>query len=190
MQHQLHIITASTRPGRKGPAVAEWIHGIAQAHAGFKTSLVDLAEFSLPVYDEPEHPRTGKYLHEHTRRWSASVSAADAFIFVTPEYNYGPPPSLLNALNFVYNEWNYKAAAFVSYGGMSGGMRAVEAIKQTLTTLKVVPVLEGVALPLFAQQLDENGRFQAKPIHEEAAGLMLNELHKWSGALSALRRPA
>lgn len=190
MQHQLHIVTASTRPGRKGPAVAEWIHRIAQAHPGFKTTRVDLADMALPVYDEPEHPRTGNYLHEHTRRWSASVSAADAFIFVTPEYNYGPPPSLLNALNFVYKEWNYKAAAFVSYGGLSGGMRAVEAIKQTMTTLKMVPVLESVALPLFTQYLDQAGQFHAQPAHEEAAALMLNELHKWSGALSALRRPA
>src|SRR3954465_5177489 len=142
----LHTIVCSTRPGRVGLSVARWFHEIATQHGGFDAKLVDLAEFNLPVYDEPKHPSLQQYEHEHTKRWSASVSAADAFVFVTPEYNYGPPPSVLNALDYVYKEWNYKPAAFVSYGGVSGGLRAVQGTKQTLTTLKMVPLVEAVVI--------------------------------------------
>ena len=117
---KLHIVVCSTRPGRVGLSVAKWFEGVTVQHAKFACELVDLAEFNLPVYNEPNHPRFQKYQHDHTKKWSACVSAADAFVFVTPEYNYGPPPSLLNALDYVYVEWNYKPASFVSYGGMSG----------------------------------------------------------------------
>ena len=129
----LHTIVCSTRPGRVGLPVAQWFYEVARQHGGFDAKLVDLAAFNLPIYDEPKHPVLQQYEHEHTKRWSASVSAADAFVFVTPEYNYGPPPSLLNALNYVYKEWNYKPAAFVSYGGVSGGLRAVQIEKHTLS---------------------------------------------------------
>jgi len=125
MTPKLHIIICSTRPGRVGPSVAQWAYDAAVAHGGFEPVLVDLASFGLPVFDEPEHPRLGKYQHAHTKAWSASVAAADAFVFVTPEYNFGPPPALVNALNYLSREWQYKPAAFVSYGGHSGGMRAV-----------------------------------------------------------------
>src|SRR5690606_29928839 len=99
----------------------------------------------LPVYDEPEHPRLQKYQHEHTKRWSASVAAADAYVFVLPEYNYNPPPSFYNALNYVYKEWNYKPAGFVSYGGVSGGLRSTQMAKQLVTTLKMMPMMESAA---------------------------------------------
>ena len=107
-------------------------------------NLIDLADFNLPVYDEPLHPRLQKYEHAHTRAWSESVNAADAYVFVTPEYNFSAPPSsLVNALNFVYKEWNYKPAAFVSYGGVSGGLRSVQMAKQIVTALKMMPMTEG-----------------------------------------------
>src|SRR5699024_7105059 len=129
MQPKLHVIISSTRPGRVGPSVARWFHEYACHHGGFEAELVDLADFNLPVYDEPAHPRLGQYEHEHTKRWSASVAAADAYVFVAPEYNYSPTPALVNALDFVYNEWNYKPCGFVSYGGVSGGLRAVQAAR-------------------------------------------------------------
>src|SRR3546814_10083678 len=113
---RFNIIITRTLPGRVGPAVGRWFHAFAQSEGSFDARLVDRADFALPVYDEPHHPRLGKYQHEHTRRWSESVAAADAFALVTPEYNFGPTPALLNALNYVYTEWNYKPAAFVSYG--------------------------------------------------------------------------
>ena len=121
MAPRLHVVLSSTRPGRVGATIARWFHGLAVEHGTFDPELVDLVDFNLPVYDEPRHPVLQRYEHEHTRRWAASVAAADAFVFVTPEYNYGPTPALLNALDYVYKEWNYKPAAFVSYGGASGG---------------------------------------------------------------------
>ena len=124
MTLKLHTIICSTRPDRVGPPVAKWFHELATQHRQVETLLVDLAEFNLPIYDEPEHPIRQNYQHEHTKKWAASVNAADAYVFVTPEYNFGLPPSLLNALDYVYKEWNYKPAGIVSYGGVSGGIRA------------------------------------------------------------------
>ena len=154
MKPKLHVVIASTRPGRVGPAVARWFSDFAAQYSQFDVSLVDLADFRLSIYDEPQHPATQHYEHAHTRAWSASVAAADAFVFVTPEYNFNPPPSLVNALNYVYREWNYKPCGFVSYGGLSGGMRAVQMAKQLVTTLKMMPMVEAVALPMVNNLLD------------------------------------
>lgn len=184
----LLILSCSTRPGRKGPAVAQWFEQVARRHGAFEIELLDLADVNLPMFDEPEHPRLQKYEHQHTKAWSARVSAADAFVFVTPEYNFSPPPSLLNALDYLYNEWNYKAAGFVSYGGLSGGMRSVEITKHVLTTLKVVPIVEAVAIPTFSQYLAEDGRFVAIEAHHKAAESMLTELGRWTKALAGLRK--
>ncbi|MFT3803964.1 MAG: NAD(P)H-dependent oxidoreductase [Burkholderiaceae bacterium] len=183
---KLHIIIASTRPGRVGPTIAKWFHQAAVAHAGFDVELVDLAAFDLPVYDEPNHPRLQKYEHEHTKRWSASVRAADAFVFVIPEYNFNAPPALINALNYVYAEWNYKPASFVSYGFVSGGLRSVESVKPLLTTLKVVPLVEQVVVPVFPQHV-KDGEFVPSELHGQSATQALDELLRWSTALSGLR---
>ena len=114
MAPRLHTIIASTRPGRVGPVIAHWFHEFAKAHGKFDAHLVDLADFNLPVYDEPQHPSRRDYQHEHTKKWSESVKAADAFVFVTPEYNYTLPPSLSNALDYVFWEWQYTPVGFVS----------------------------------------------------------------------------
>lgn len=190
MALELHIILSSTRPGRVGATVAHWFHGLAVEHGKFDVELVDLAALDLPVYDEPRHPVLQQYEHEHTRRWAASVAAADAFVFVTPEYNYGPTPALLNALDYVYKEWNYKPAAFVSYGGMSGGIRAAQITKHTLTALKMVPLVEGVAIQMVAQHLDENRQFRPGDVHIGSARTMLDELLRWAEALKTMRQPA
>lgn len=187
---RLHVVTASTRPGRVGPAVTRWFADFARQRDLFDTHEVDLADFRLPVYDEPQHPVTGQYAHAHTRAWAQSVAAADAFVFVTPEYNYNPPPSLVNALNYVYREWNYKPCAFVSYGGISGGLRAVQVAKQLVTTLKMMPMVEGVMVPMVAQCLDPKGALVPNAQIEQAAGQMLDELLKWTGALARLRPEA
>ena len=145
MKPRLHTIICSTRPGRVGPAVADWFHEHARRHDGFDAVLVDLADFALPVYDEPQHPSLQKYEKEHTKRWAASVAGADAYAFVLPEYNYGPPPSFVNALDFVYREWNYKPCGFVSYGGISGGLRAVEHLRQVFAELYATTIRETVS---------------------------------------------
>jgi NAD(P)H-dependent FMN reductase len=183
---KLHTVICSTRPTRIGPVVASWFQEIAAGHGQFDASLVDLKDFDLPVFDEPEHPRMQRYVHEHTKRWAASVSAADAFVFVTPEYNFGPPPALLNALNYLYLEWNYKPAGFVSYGGASGGLRAVQVEKLTLTTLKVVPLTEAVAIPM-AWNSVADGKLTVPEGQAKAATAMLDELARWAEALKPLR---
>ncbi len=187
MTLKLNVVICSTRPGRVGPSVANWFYDLAAQHPEFDAQLVDLAQFNLPIYDEPHHPRLQNYQHEHTKQWAASVAQADAFVFVTPEYNYGPPPSLLNALNYVYNEWNYKPAGFVSYGGVSGGMRAVQLEKQTLNTLKMVPLVEGVVVQSVSQLRDEAGNFLPNEHHISSASVMLDELVRWGNALQVLR---
>ena len=184
----LQVLIASTRPGRKGAAVGEWMRQRALAHGTFDVELVDLASFSLPVYDEAEHPRLRKYAHEHTQRWSATIERADAFVFVTPEYDFSAPASLVNALQYLYHEWTCKPVGFASYGGDAGGVRSVQVTKQLVTTLKMVPLVEAVALPLFAQQIDaETGVFHPGEKAEKAAAAMLDELHRWAVALKPMR---
>lgn len=116
------------------------------------------------------------------------MNAADAYVFVTPEYNFGPPPSLLNALDYVYKEWNYKPAATVSYGGISGGMRAVQMEKLTFTTLKMMPILEAVVVQNASGHFDDNDNFLPSDSHKTSGVSLLNELHKWAEALKTMRQ--
>jgi NAD(P)H-dependent FMN reductase len=150
----LQIFTVSTRPSRKGPAVAAWFEQRAREHGVFDVEAVDLAAVNLPMFDEPEHPRLQKYQHEHTKRWSASVARADAFVFVMPEYNFSTPPSLINALDYLVAEWAYKPVGFVSYGGVSGGLRSVQMTKLLVTALKMMPMVEAVSIPFFSKFID------------------------------------
>jgi NAD(P)H-dependent FMN reductase len=183
----LKIVIASTRPGRVGLPVGEWFEGRARAHGAFEVELVDLAEVGLPFLDEPNHPRLRKYTQEHTRRWSATVTEADAFVFVTPEYNFGFPAPLKNALDFLHWEWHYKAAGIVSYGGVSAGTRSAQMLKQVLTTLKIMPLFESVSIPFVAQFIDDEGVVQANETMEKAADAMLDEMVRVNGALAVLR---
>src|SRR3954470_20976465 len=125
----LQLFVAATRDGRKGPAVGAWAIEQARAHGKFDVEVVDLRDVDLPLLDEPRHPRFAKYEHAHTKAWSATVSRADAFVFVTPEYDFSPPASPINALQYLSQEWAYKPVAFVSYGGVSGGTRGVQMTK-------------------------------------------------------------
>lgn len=184
---KLQTIICSTRPGRIGPSIAVWFNEYAAAHGRFDCNIVDLAEANLPVYDEANHPSMQKYEHEHTKAWSRSVADADAYVFVLPEYNYCPPPAFFNALNYVYREWNYKPCGFVSYGGASGGLRSAQLAKQLVTTLKMMPMTEGVMVQMAWSLLDESRKFQANSSHESSSTAMLNELEKWAGALKTIR---
>lgn len=183
---KLHIVIGSTRPGRVGPAVAKWFEGYAKAHGGFEPVLVDLADFNLPLFNEPKHPRMQQYEHEHTKRWAQSVAAADAFAFVTPEYNYATSPALLNALDYLVLEWGYKPAGVISYGGVSGGLRAAQHLKQTLATLKMVTPPEGVGIPGVAGLIKE-GAFHSNDLIDASAKTMLDELARWAKALKPMR---
>ena len=186
----LQIIIASTRPGRVGPSVASWIHERAVAHGGFDVELVDLAEVNLPMFDEPKHPRFGQYAHQHTKDWSATIKRADAFIFVVPEYNYGFNAAIKNAIDYLNAEWQHKPVGFVSYGGVAAGTRAVQMLKQVITTLKMVPMFDAVNIPFVQQFLDEDRKLQPNDIMETAAAAMLDELVRWTASLRSLREPA
>ena len=183
---KLHVVIASVRPGRMGLPVGTWFHGFAEKHGQFEVKLVDLAEVNLPFLDEPKHPRLAEYTKPHTKAWSATISAADAFVFVVPEYNHGAPPSLLNAIDFLFNEWLYKPCAFVSYGGPAMGARSVGMMKQKAVALKMMPMFESVGIPFIIKSV-QNGVFQPNEQNEKAATAMLDELHRWADALKVLR---
>jgi NAD(P)H-dependent FMN reductase len=183
----LQIIAASTRPGRRGIAVARWLQQLARAHGGFDVELVDLAEVALPVFDEPNHPRLRQYVHQHTKDWSATVDRADAYVFVFPEYNHSFPASLKNALDYLSAEWADKPAGLVTYGGVSAGLRAAAALKPVLAALRVVPVVEAVSVPFFAQFLTEDDEFVPNAELEAGGKAMLDELARLAPALRRLR---
>ncbi len=187
MPPKLHIIVASTREQRAATSVLSWFVEQATEHGKFDIQVVDLKVVNLPMLDEPHHPMQRRYQYEHTKAWSKTVEGADAFVFVVPEYNYGMAPALLNALDYLYHEWNYKPAAFVSYGGVSGGTRSVQMTKQVLTTLKVVPLPEAVTLPFIAKHIDAEKRFNPEESQKKAATTMLDELLRWTTALRTLR---
>ncbi|GAA3946975.1 NAD(P)H-dependent oxidoreductase [Allohahella marinimesophila] len=184
---KLQTIACSTRPGRIGLSIAQWFHEFSSKHGGFDCSLVDLAAFELPVFDEPAHPMLQQYTHDHTKKWSASVSEADAYVFVLPEYNYFPPPSFVNAINYLYREWNYKPCCFVSYGGVSGGLRSAQAAKQLVTTVKMMPMVEGVMIQMAGKRINESKVFQADDHLDSSATAMLDELAKWATSLKTMR---
>jgi NAD(P)H-dependent FMN reductase len=185
---KLHVIAVSTRPTRAGFPLAQWFHQRATAHGKFEVTLVDLKEVGLPLFDEPEHPRFKKYTHEHTKKWSAIVEAADAFVFVTPEYNYTAPPSYTNALDYLVHEWAYKPVSYVSYGGPMGGARAVQTMRLHAAALRMVPITDAVHVPMFLQ-LIKDGVFASNEPLDKTATAVLDELLKLSEALAPVRRP-
>jgi len=187
MSLNLKIIIGSTRPGRVGPTIAKWVETVATQHAKFNVELVDLADFKLPLLDEAAHPAKQAYEHQHTKDWSKAIGVADAFVFVTPEYDYFPPASLVNAVQTLSKEWGYKAAGVVCYGGISGGLRSSQALRQLLGNVNTHALPQVVPVPIFSQYIGEDGIF--KPTDTMNSGLLnqFDELHKWSVALKSLR---
>lgn len=183
---RLNVIVGSTRPGRSGPVVADWVVSFCRQDGRFEVELTDLDAFALPLLDEAAHPRLQKYEHLHTREWSAAVASADAYVFVTPEYDFFPPAALVNAIQCLHQEWRYKPAGIVSYGG-AGGLRSGQMLKQLLNNLGMMPIPQSVPLHKFSQRLSETA-FNPEESEIRAAQLMIDELHKWTEALTRLRR--
>jgi NAD(P)H-dependent FMN reductase len=182
----IQVLTCSTRPGRVGPKVASWLADAARATGLADIEAVDLADFALPVFDEPHHPRLAKYEHAHTKRWSETVARADAFVFVLPEYNHGAPPSIINAMNYLHREWQYKPLGCVGYGGISGGIRSMLTIKQLAVAMRMVPVFESIPIPLVTKQLGPDG-FTPNAAQTDAVAPLLRELVRVADALKVLR---
>lgn len=185
---KLLVVLASTRPGRLGAPVAHWAEQLARESGRFdEVGLVDLAEVGLPLLDEPHHPRADRYTHDHTRTWSALVAPHDAYLFVTPEYNLAPPPSLTNAIDFLHNEWRWKAAAMVSYGGVAGGVRSAQVVKQMLASMNCFTVHEAVMIPLIHERVDADGAFEVPAGADVAAAAMFDNLATLARALATAR---
>ena len=183
----LLVVLASTRPQRAGDAVAGWVVDRAKHHGGFDLDVVDLRELDLPFLDEPEHPRFGRYQHAHTKAWSERVDDADAVVLITPEYNHGYPAPLKNALDFLSREWAYKPAGIVSYGGVSGGTRAMLQLETVLAALKMTPVVPAVNIPFVANRIDDDGVLDADQLMDGAVAAMLDELVRVEAGLRSLR---
>jgi NAD(P)H-dependent FMN reductase len=182
---KLAIILGSTRPGRVGAAVARWVHDLARRRRDAEFELVDVADFDLPLLDEPIPPSQGKYSKEHTKRWAATIGSFDGYVFVTPEYNHGTSGALKNAIDFLYAEWNDKAAGFVGYGS-AGGARAVEHLRLVMAEVQVATVRHQVALSLFTD-FESFTTFKPASRHEKSLDGMLDQLVAWSGALKRVR---
>jgi NAD(P)H-dependent FMN reductase len=183
---RIGIILGSTRPGRNGEAVAKWVYGIAQRRSDAEFELIDLKDHPLPHLDEPVPPSAGRYSQEHTKAWAQKIGSLDGFVFVTPEYNHSTSGALKNAIDYLYAEWNNKAAGFVSYGS-AGGVRAVEHLRLVMAELQVATVRAQAALYLGSDF--ENFRvFKPEPGREKAVTAMLDQLVAWSLALRSVRR--
>ena len=183
---KIAIIIGSTRPGRKAEAVARWVHEIAGKRSDAQFELVDIKDFNLPLLDEAVPPLMEQYSHPHTKAWSAKIDSFDAYVFVTPEYNHGTSGALKNAIDYLYREWNNKAAGFVGYGSAER-VRAVEQLRLIMGELQVADVRAQVALSLFTD-FENFSAFKPAPSHVKSVNAMLDQVIAWGGALRALRQ--
>lgn len=177
---------ATVREGRKGPYVAKWIAEKARQNGKFAVEVIDLKAENLPMMNEPNHPRFQKYMYEYTKSWSAKIASAEAFVFVTAEYDFNYPAPLRNALEYLYKEWNYKTAAIVSYGGVSAGTRAFISLKNDLSSLKMAALADAVHIPFFEQFIHDE-QFVPNDVLEKSAEQVLNELARWCKGMKVIR---
>lgn len=183
----LGVIIASTRPGRIGKPIGDWFTSAARGEGSFEIRVLDLAEINLPFLDEPNHPRMQKYTQPHTIAWSEQVAACDAFVFVHPEYNYSPPATLINALDYLNKEWANKPAGLVSYGGVSAGLRAASHLKEIMQSLMLLCVQPAVSIPFAQQHIDDNKVFTPPAENAAAVEPMLKAILERHEVLSQLR---
>lgn len=180
------IITGSTRPGRQSLTVSKWVHQIAEQRTDAVFEVLDIADYNLPLLDEPVPALMAHYTKDHTRRWSAAISSFDAYVFVTPEYNHSIPAALKNALDYLNHEWGNKAAACVSYGGANGA-RAVEQLRTVLCELRLASVRGQVGLSMF-DDFENYSVFKPRDRHIATVSEMLDQLVGWGTAMKAYRQ--
>jgi NAD(P)H-dependent FMN reductase len=186
--YKLKIISSTVRPGRKGPVIAKWVAEAAEKHGGFEVEVLDLGAINLPLMNEAVHPIMKQYEHEHTKYWSAKIEEADAFIFVTAEYDYSYPASLKNAIEYLVHEWAYKASGIVSYSiGPFAGVRAVMSLKTDLLSLKNIALAEAVNIPAYNQFINEDGDFIPNELLTNSANLMFTQLLRWAKGMKAIK---
>lgn len=181
---KIGIIIGSTRPGRVGEGIAEWVFERSKLRNDAEFELVDIKDYDLPLLDEPKSASTQEYSKEHTQRWSAKIAEFDGYVFVTPEYNHSVSAALKNALDYLYIEWANKAAGFVSYGTI-GGARAVEALRTIMAQFRIADVREQVMF--FLADDMEGGVLKPKPRQEKSLDILFDQVITWSTALKTLR---
>jgi NAD(P)H-dependent FMN reductase len=182
------IIVGSTRPGRKAAAVAKWSHDLLKSRKDAEFEIVDIEDYKLPLLDEPVPPSMGQYSKAHTKTWAAKIDSLDAFIFVTPEYNHSTSAALKNAIDFLFHEWNNKAAGFIGYGA-AGGVRAVENLRLVMGEIKVADVRAQVTLSLYTD-FENFTVFKPHEHHDKAVHAVADEVLAWGTALKGLREAA
>ncbi|AZP19761.1 NADPH-dependent FMN reductase [Streptomyces aquilus] len=185
MALRIGIILGSTRPGRRGDQIASWVLDVARAHGGADYELIDLADHRLGNLDEGLNPSLRQYEHPHTHAWSALIESFDGFVFLVPEYNHSFPGALKNALDYLYREWNDKAAGIISYGGRASGVRAAEALRLVLAELGVATVRAQPGVPLIPTFA--TGGFVAGDGLDTAVIDMLDQVTGWARALRGVR---
>jgi NAD(P)H-dependent FMN reductase len=182
---KIAIILGSTRPGRNGEAVARWVYEIAKKRIDAEFEFVDIKDFNLPLLDEPIPPSQGQYSKEHTEVWSAKIDSFDGYVFVTAEYNHGIPGALKNGIDYLYKEWNNKAAGFVGYGS-AGGVRAVEQLRLVMAELQVADVRAQVAVSIITE-FEDFRIFKPASYQEKLVNNMLDQVISWGRALKLVR---
>jgi NAD(P)H-dependent FMN reductase len=187
MMVNIGIIAGSTRPGRFGIQPATWLYELARQRDDANFELVDLEEVGLPLLDESVPPAMHQYEHAHTKRWAERVAGLDGFVFVTAEYNHSIPGALKNAIDFLFQEWHYKPASFVSYGSAAGGARAVEHLRGVMAEIKVYDLREQLLLSSYYTRLDENGQYQFTDEEREQASAILDEVVLWAEQMQPIR---
>lgn len=184
---KLKIILGSTREGRFGDKAAKWIYDVAQNRDDLDTELLDLRDYPLPFLGEI--PRSADKTTEIMTKWTAKIDEADAFLIATAEYNHGYPAVLKNALDSIKEEWGGKPVAFISWGGVSGGARAVEQLRQVVIELQMAPIRNSIHIPFSWNLLDKEGLLRpgALDAQKESAENLLNQLIRWAKALRNAR---
>ena len=189
----ISVIVGSTRQGRFSEKPAQWILQQLQKRDGIEARLLDLRDFPMPFFDQPMPPAMpgrAPYEHEGVKRWTAAIAASDSFVFVTPEYNYGTSAVLKNAIDWVYPEWNRKAAAFVSYGSAMGA-RGIQQLRETMIEVQIAPVRSSVHIPVATLWAHFQGGDVDKGLAEleKQVQTMIDDLLWWTAALKAARKP-
>ncbi|WP_427006108.1 NADPH-dependent FMN reductase [Pseudarthrobacter sp. H2] len=172
-------------PGQGREAVADWVYEQAKKRSDAQFELVDVADFGLPLLDEPLPPSRGRYRNEHTKAWAQVIASFDGYIIVTGEYNHSVPGALKNAIDYLYREWNNKAVGFVSYGS-AGGTRAVEHLRQIAAEVQMADARAQVSLPL-ATEFENYTTFTPSPPAVQGLGPVFDQVVAWAGALKTLR---
>lgn len=179
------IVVGSTRPGRKAESVARWVLEHAQPRPDATFEILDIAQFDLPLLDEPVPAMAADYRQPHTLAWAAAVASFDAYVLVTPEYNHSSSAALKNAIDYLYAEWNDKAAGLVSYG-VDGGIRAGEQLRLVMSEMQVATVRSQVTLS-FPTDFRDWSELAPGDGQQERLTSMLDQLVGWGEALKALR---